>query len=316
MVTASRLENLHNPRMTHPEPLLGEAIETPVPNLLKPLLGAHMPTAGGPHNAILDGKAIGCRSVQVFTASPRQWRAPSITPEVAEKFKAAVAEAGITKTVAHDSYLINLAAEPGGETLTKSRAAFRAEIERAEALGIDFLVSHPGAHLGAGADVGIERLIESLDLIHGETAGARVRVAIETTAGQGTYLGGRFEEIARIVNGVKDPDRLVVCLDTCHVFVAGYDIRTRETYDATMAEFDRVVGLSRLQVVHANDSQKGLGSHADRHAHIGEGEIGLEAFRLLVNDTRLADLPVIVETPDSETMHAVNVKRLQDLVAG
>jgi len=295
--------------MTHPEPLLGEAIETPVPSLLKPLLGAHMPTAGGPHNAILDGKAIGCRSVQVFTASPRQWRAPAITPEVAEKFRAAVAEAGITKTVAHDSYLINLAAEPGGETLAKSRAAFRAEIERAEALGIDFLVSHPGAHLGAGADVGIARLIESLDLIHAETAGVRVRVAIETTAGQGTYLGGRFEEIARIVNGVKDPARLVVC-------VAGYDIRTRETYDATMAEFDRVVGLSRLQVVHANDSQKGLGSHADRHAHIGEGEIGLEAFRLLVNDTRLADLPVIVETPDSETMHEVNVKRLQDLVAG
>jgi len=301
--------------MTHPEPLLGEAIETPVPTLLKPLLGAHMPTAGGPHNAILDGKAIGCRSVQVFTASPRQWRAPAITPEVAAKFKAAVASAGITKTVAHDSYLINLAAAPGSETLTKSRAAFRAEIERAEALGIDFLVSHPGAHLGAGADVGIERLIESLDLIHAETAGARVRVAIETTAGQGTYLGGRFEEIARIVNGVKDPGRLVVCLDTCHVFVAGYDIRTRETYDATMAEFDRVVGLPRLQVVHANDSQKGLGSHADRHAHIGEGEIGLEAFRLLVNDPRLADLPVIVETPDSETMHAVNVKRLQDLVA-
>lgn len=302
--------------MTHPEPLLGEALDMPVPALLKPLLGAHMPTAGGPHNAILDGKAIGCRSVQVFTASPRQWRAPAITPEVAKKFRAAVAEAGITKTVAHDSYLINLAAEPGGETLAKSRAAFRAEIERAEALGIDFLVSHPGAHLGAGVDVGIARLIESLDFIHAETAGARVRVAIETTAGQGTYLGGRFEEIARIVNGVKDPARLVVCLDTCHVFVAGYDIRTRETYDATMAEFDRVVGLSRLQVVHANDSQKGLGSHADRHAHIGEGEIGLEAFRLLVNDTRLADLPVIVETPDSETMHEVNVKRLQDLVAG
>ncbi len=302
--------------MTHPEPLLGEALDTPVPTLLKPLLGAHMPTAGGPHNAILDGKAIGCRSVQVFTASPRQWRAPAITPEVAEKFRAAVAEAGITKTVAHDSYLINLAAEPGGETLTKSRAAFRAEIERAEALGIDFLVSHPGAHLGAGADVGIARLIESLDFIHAETAGARVRVAIETTAGQGTYLGGRFEEIARIVNGVKDPERLVVCLDTCHVFVAGYDIRSGETYAATMAEFDRVVGLSRLQVVHANDSQKGLGSHADRHAHIGEGEIGLEGFRLLVNDPRLADLPVIVETPDSETMHEVNVKRLQDLVAG
>ena len=296
-------------------PLLGEALDTPVPTLLKPLLGAHMPTAGGHHNAITDGVKIGCHAVQIFTASPRQWRSPSITPELAETFKRIVQENGLTKTVAHDSYLINLAAEPGSDVLAKSRAAFRGEIERAEALGVNFLVSHPGAHGGAGEDVGIARLIESLDVIHQETAGAKVRVAIETTAGQGTYLGGRFEQIARIVNGVKEPERLVVCLDTCHVFAAGYDIRTAETYEATMQQFDEIVGLARLQVIHANDSQKALGSHADRHAHIGEGEIGLEAFRLLVNDPRLAGLPVIVETPDSETMHEVNVKRLRELMA-
>lgn len=295
-------------------PLLGEAIETPVTTLLKPLLGAHMPTAGGHHNAITDGKAIGCQSVQIFTASPRQWRAPSITPELAEKFQQIVAESGITKTVAHDSYLINLAAEPGSDVLAKSRAAFRAEIERAEALGVDFLVSHPGAHGGAGEDVGIARLIESLDIIHQETAGAKVRVAIETTAGQGTYLGGRFEQIARILQGVQDPERLVVCLDTCHIFAAGYDIRTAEAYEETMQQFDEIIGLKNLQVIHANDSQKAFGSHADRHAHIGEGEIGPEAFRLLVNDPRMAGLPIIVETPESEIMHEVNVRRLNDLM--
>ena len=300
-----------NDQMT---PLLGEAIETPVTTLLKPLLGAHMPTAGGHHNAITDGKAIGCQSVQIFTSSPRQWRPTTIAPELAEKFKEIVAESNISKTVAHDSYLINLAAEPGSEVLAKSRTAFRAEIERAETLGVDFLVSHPGAHGGAGEDVGIARLIESLDIIHQETAGAKVRTALETTAGQGTYLGGKFEQLAKIISGVKNPERLAVCLDTCHVFAAGYDIRTPEAYAETMRLFDEIIGLPWLQVIHANDSQKALGSHADRHAHIGEGEIGLEAFRLLVNDPRLAGLPIIVETPESETMHEVNIKRLRDLI--
>lgn len=300
--------------MKQPTPLFGEALDTPVATLLKPLLGAHMPTAGGHHKAILSGKEIGCDTVQIFTASPRQWRAPTISPELAEAFRNAVAESGITKTVAHDSYLINLAAEPGSDVLSKSRAAFRAEIERAEALGVNFLVSHPGAHGGAGEEVGIARLIESLDIIHAETAGAKVRTALETTAGQGTYLGGRFEQLARIISGVKDPERLAVCLDTCHVFAAGYDIRTPETYAETMRLFDEIIGLKWLQVIHANDSQKAFGSHADRHAHIGEGEIGLEAFRLLVNDPRLAGLPIIVETPESETMHEVNVRRLRELL--
>ena len=296
-------------------PLLGEAIETPVTTLLKPLLGAHMPTAGGPHNAITDGVAIGCRSVQIFTASPRQWRAPSIKPEVAEKFKEVVAQSGLTKTIAHDSYLINLAAEPGSDVSEKSRAAFRGELERAEALGVDFLVSHPGAHGGAGEAAGLARLVDSLNIIHRKTPGMKVRTALETTAGQGTYLGGRFEQLAEIIRGVENPERLAVCLDTCHVFAAGYDIRTPETYAETMRQFDEVIGLKWLQVIHANDSAKALGSHADRHAHIGDGEIGLEAFRLLVNDPRLAGLPVIVETPDSDAMHAVNIKRLHDLMA-
>ena len=297
--------------MNNTHPLLGEQIATPI----VPYLGAHMPTAGGHACALTGGHGIGCEAVQIFTASPRQWRAPSIKDETVQTWRAALAECGVKKTIAHDSYLINLAAPPGSDVLAKSRTAFRAEIERAEALGLDFLVSHPGAHGGDGEDVGIARLIESLDVIHAETAGAKVRVALETTAGQGTYLGGRFEQLARILGGVQEPERLAVCLDTCHVFAAGYDIRTPATYNDTMADFDKIIGLGRLQVVHANDSQGALGSHKDRHAHIGAGEIGLEAFRLLVNDPRMAGLPIIVETPDSETMHEVNVRRLRELIA-
>lgn len=280
----------------------------------KPLLGAHMPTSGGCANAVLGGKAIGCDTVQLFTASPRQWRAAPFKPDAVQAFLSAKTDTEISKTVAHDSYLINLAAAESTDVLAKSRLAFRHEIERADLLCIDFLVSHPGAHLGAGTDAGIAQIIESLDIIHAETAGARVRVAIETTAGQGTYLGGKLAEIARILNGVKHPERLAVCLDTCHVFVAGYNIRTAEGYNETMAQFDEIIGLAHLQVIHANDSKGGLGSHLDRHEHIGDGEIGLETFRMLVNDPRFFGIPMILETPDSETMHAVNLQRLRALI--
>ena len=297
--------------MNNTHPLLGEQIPMPI----GPYLGAHMPTAGGHAVALTGGHGIGCEAVQIFTASPRQWRAPDLKDETIAAWREALAACGTKKTIAHDSYLINLAAPPGSDVLTKSRAAFRAEIARAEALGLDFLVSHPGAHGGEGEDVGIARLIESLDVIHAETAGANVRVALEATAGQGTYLGGRFEQLARILNGVQDPTRLAVCLDTCHIFAAGYDIRTPAGYEETMALFEQVVGMPWLQVVHANDSEGALGSHKDRHAHIGEGAIGLEAFRMLVNDPRLAGLPIIVETPESETMHEVNVRRLRELIA-
>lgn len=274
-----------------------------------------MPTTGGPAFAITSGHGIGCDTVQLFTASPRQWRAPAVKGDAVAAFQSAKTNTGIAKTVAHDSYLINLAAAPGSDVLEKSRAAFRAEIERADALGIDILVSHPGAHMGAGDEQGIAQIIHSLDSIHAETAGAKVRVALETTAGQGTYLGGSFSHLARILGGVRDPDRLAVCLDTCHVFVAGYDLRSPEAYAETMAQFDEIVGLPALQVVHANDSKGAFGSRLDRHAHIGEGELGLEAFRLLVNDPRLRGIPIILETPDTETMAAVNLQRLRDLVA-
>jgi len=280
----------------------------------RPLLGAHMPTAGGVYKAIESGHAIGCDTVQVFTASPRQWRSPALSDDAVRSYKSACRECGISVTIAHDSYLINLAAPPG-DILDKSRIAFRVELERAEALGIDYVVSHPGAHLGEGEGTAIERIIKSIDALHSETAGYRVKVAIETTAGQGTTLGYRFEQIARMIAGVRDPDRLVVCIDTCHLLAAGYDIRDAQSYAETMGQFDQIIGKDKLAVVHANDSQKPLGSKVDRHAHIGEGEIGLEGFRLLVNDPRVAGLPIIVETPDADTMHEVNVKRLRDLLA-
>lgn len=279
-----------------------------------PLFGAHMPTTGGPAFAITSGHEIQCDAVQLFSSSPRQWRGTVLKPEAIEAFQEAVKNTGIGKTISHDSYLINLAAPVGSEILEKSHAAFRGEIERAEQLGLDFVVSHPGSHGGDGYDVGLERLSAALDKIHEETAGAKVRVALETTAGQGTYLGGRFEHLRTILDKVKDPDRLAVCMDTCHVFTAGYDIRNEEVYEQTMEEFDKVIGLKWLQVIHANDSAKPFASHLDRHAHIGEGEIGIEAFRLLVNDKRIAGLPIIVETPESEEMHKVNVAKLRSLV--
>ena len=280
-----------------------------------PLFGAHMPTTGGPATAVITGHEIECDAVQLFSSSPRQWRGTVIKPEAIEAFHAAVKSTGVKKTISHDSYLINLAAPPGSEILEKSHAAFRGEIERAEQLGLDFVVSHPGSHGGDGVEVGLARLAAALDKIHDETAGSKVRVALETTAGQGTYLGGRFEHLRTILDTVKDPDRLAICLDTCHVFTAGYDIRNPEVYEQTMEEFDRVIGIKWLQVIHANDSAKPFASHLDRHAHIGEGEIGIEAFRLLVNDNRIAGLPIIVETPESDEMHKVNVAKLRSLYA-
>jgi deoxyribonuclease IV len=279
----------------------------------QPLLGAHMPTAGGVQSAVTTGREIGCNVVQLFTSSPRQWRSSPLKEESIAAFKAAREETGIKYCIAHDSYLINLAA-PAGEILDKSINSFREELVRAEQLGLDFLVTHMGAHGGDGEEIGLQRLCESLTKIHSDLPGYKVRVALETTAGQGTYLGSTFEHFPKIFDLVGEQERLAVCLDTCHIFAAGYDIRTPETYAETMGKFAETVGFDRLKVVHTNDSMKGLGSKADRHAAIGDGEIGLEAFRLLVNDERLNSNPYILETPDAETMHQVNLQRLKDLV--
>jgi len=271
-----------------------------------------MPTAGGLQNAVISGSRIGCETIQIFTASPRQWRSKPLPDEAVAVFRSVCAEYEIDQVVAHDSYLINLAA-PEGEIRDKSRTAFFEEMERAEALGIRYLVTHMGAHLGEGVDVGIERLIESIDLLHSQTEGSAVQVALETPAGQGTTLGASLEQFPRIFDGVRNPERLVVCMDTCHMFAAGYDLRTEEAVLATLEMVDSFIGLDRLRVVHCNDALKDFGSHVDRHAHIGEGKIGEAAFRYLVNEPRLQDKLFIIETPEAETMHAINLAKLKSL---
>ncbi|HZO87011.1 MAG TPA: deoxyribonuclease IV [Chthonomonadaceae bacterium] len=281
------------------------------------LLGAHMPTAGGLHKSLLAGKAIGCTAVQLFTSSPRQWSHPPLSAEEVAAFHAAREQTGIAFTVAHDSYLINLAA-PAADVLERSRKAFRAELDRANQLGIPWVVTHMGAHLDQGEEPATQRLIESLQRVLEETdaEGYAAGVALETTAGQGTGLGYRFEQLAEVLSGVGPHPRLGVCLDTCHVFVAGYDLRDPDAYQQTWAAFDGILGLDKLKIIHANDSKKPLGSRVDRHEHIGEGQIGIGAFARLVTDPRLAHLPIIIETPDSATMHAVNLARLKRLAAG
>jgi deoxyribonuclease-4 len=271
-----------------------------------------MPTAGGIANSLTNGRDIGCSAVQVFTSSPRQWQHKPMDLEIAAKFRETQTASEIDFTIAHDSYLINLAA-PNPEILQKSREAFRAELDRAEALGIPWVVTHMGASMESAEDDAISVLIDSFRLILQETEGMNTGIAMETTAGQGTCLGAKFEHIARVIEGCGNHDRTGVCLDTCHIFVAGYDIRDEETYDKTFADFGSIIGFDKLKAIHANDAKKPLGSKVDRHEHIGEGEIGLEAFRRLVNDPRMAHVPIIVETPDADTMHKVNVARLRDL---
>jgi deoxyribonuclease IV len=278
------------------------------------LLGAHMSTAGGIHNSFLTGKEIGCTAIQLFTGSPRQWHHPPLDPAVAAKFQAAREETCIPFACAHDSYLINLAA-PDPEVLARSRNAFRLELERADALGLPWVVTHMGAQMGSGEEAGLDLLCESLSAILQETEGLSAGVALETTAGQGTCLGAKFEHIGRVLNGCAYHPRMGVCLDTCHIFVAGYDIRTEEAYNRTFEEFGAIIGFDKLKVIHANDAKKPLGSKVDRHEHIGEGEIGMEAFGRLVTDPRMLHVPVLIETPELETMHKVNLEKLQRLAA-
>lgn len=277
-------------------------------------IGAHMPTAGGLDNAIRNGAAIGCTAIQVFTSSPQQWKATEVTSERIEKFRCALKECSIdaSKVISHDSYLINLAAPHEGLRL-KSRDGLLGELRRCDAYGIPFVVSHIGAHVGLGEAEGIKRAGEMLREILKETP-TGLTILMENTAGQGTALNTRFESLAKLLEICKGHKQLGVCLDTCHLFAAGYDIRTKPTYESTFRDFGKAVGFDRLFAIHANDSKKGLGDRVDRHENIGEGEIGIEAFRLLVNDRRLAAIPIVVETPDAAVNHARNVATLWSLI--
>lgn len=278
--------------------------------------GAHMSTSGGLHKAFARGESAGCDTVQIFSKNQQQWRARPLSEQDIAQFKAEQQRCGFKPLIVHDSYLINLAS-PNDELWEKSIAAFADELERCAQLGIPYLVTHPGAHVGSGEDPGLVREAEALNRILDAGAGQGVTVLLETTAGQGTTLGYRFEHLARLMELVRQSERLCVCVDTCHLLAAGYDIRTPETYAATFDEFDRVIGVERIKALHLNDSQKDLGSRVDRHAHIGDGCIGIEGFRSVVNDARFAGLPMILETPKGEDLaeDIENLGKLRGLIA-
>lgn len=262
-------------------------------------LGAHMSIAGGHEKALISAAAFEMTACQIFTKNASQWTAKPLDPGGIERFREQRAATGIEHLVAHDSYLINLAS-PDEALREKSRLAFRDELDRCDALGVPFLVTHPGAHMGDGAEAGLARVAEAINRIHAERPEGRTMTLLETTAGQGTCLGRTFEELAGIIELVEDKGRVGVCFDTCHAFAAGYDLREREGYEATMRAFDEIVGFSRLRAFHLNDSKKGLGSRVDRHAHIGEGELGAAAFGFVLNDPRFDGLPGLLETPKGD----------------
>jgi deoxyribonuclease IV len=259
------------------------------------LVGAHMSIAGGIHRALERGQQVNCRTIQIFLKNSNQWNAKPLTAQDLELFRENQSSFQIHPVVAHDSYLINLAS-PDAALYQKSLNAFIEEINRASFLGIPYLVMHPGAHVGSGADAGISRIAAALNQAL-DSVEPSVMILLENTAGQGSNLGYRFEELAAIIEQIKDCNRIGVCLDTAHAFAAGYDIRTQESYEAAMGEFNRLIGIDKIRVFHVNDSKKELGSRVDRHTHIGEGCIGLEAFRLLINDPRFLKIPKILETP-------------------
>lgn len=276
------------------------------------LIGAHMSTKGGLGNAVRKGKEIGCTAIQVFTSSPQQWYAKPITDDMVRDFRKAMEETGITEVVSHDSYLINLCS-PDEALALKSKESLKNELRRSSLYGIKYVVSHMGAHKGEGEAVGLTKTAEATLEILDDTPDD-VMLLMETTAGQGTDLNGRFEHLSMMLELCKGHPRLGVCVDTCHIFVAGYDIRTPEAWEKTWSQFQTLVGFDKLRTVHCNDSKRELNSRVDRHEHIGQGQLGEGTFKLLVNDDRFARIPILLETNEPETMHAVNVAKLWGLI--
>jgi deoxyribonuclease-4 len=282
-----------------------------------PLLGAHMSIAGGCHNALLIAQKYGCDTVQLFTKNANQWRGKELTEDDVGLFRKTRRHTKLRPAMAHDSYLINLASPD--ETLhRRSIEALIDEMQRAERLGLQYLVTHPGSSLGSGEEPGLARVSAALDEVHARCPGFRVKVLLEVTAGQGSNLGHRFEHIARILSLVREPKQLGTCFDTCHVFAAGYSLAPEANYQATMREFDKVIGIRWLKAFHLNDSLKPQGSRVDRHAHIGRGCLGLEPFRLLLNDPRFQGHPMVLETPkedlEGRDMDAENLATLRGLI--
>jgi len=261
-----------------------------------PRLGAHMSIAGGLSTALLRGQETGCDTIQIFTKNNNQWSAKALTEAEVRAYRELRQGTAIWPILAHDGYLINVAS-PDRRLFQKSLTALGGEVARAATLDIPTLIMHPGAHRGSGEAEGIRRVAEALDTVLAGSTASPVSICLETTAGQGSSLGYRFEHLAAIRDAVTQRERVGICLDTCHIFAAGYEIRGRKPYERTIRELDAVIGLAHLKCIHLNDSQRELGSRVDRHAHIGRGHIGLEGFRLFINDPRLRHIPMILETP-------------------
>jgi len=282
-----------------------------------PLLGAHQSIAGGYEKALLAAHALGCDTVQLFTKSTNQWAAKELTAEEIRTFRRTLKETRLRLPMAHVCYLINLAS-PDPLLLRRSVEAFVVEYERAEALGLRYLVMHPGSPVDGNVEAGLARVAHALDEVHRRCPRCRCQVLLEATAGQGNNLGHRFEHLAAILAAVAAPARLGICLDTCHVHAAGYALAPRAAYQATLREFNKVIGTKWLRAFHLNDSQKPRGSRVDRHAHIGAGSLGLEPFRLLLNDPRFRNRPMVLETPKEgdhgADMDAVNLGVLRGLL--
>ncbi|SNB46765.1 deoxyribonuclease IV [Geobacter sp. DSM 9736] len=278
-------------------------------------LGAHMSIAGGIYNAPERGTAVGCGVIQIFTQNTSRWQGKAVSDADAALFREKWRQSGLLDVASHDIYLINLASPPG-ELRDKSLSAFMEEMRRCARLGIGKIIMHPGAHQGDGEAAGIRRICEAFDLLIESVPEYAGAILLETTAGQGSSIGHTFEQLQSIISGSAYPDRFGVCVDTCHIFAAGYDIGTEDGYHRTFEEFDRIIGLSRLQAFHLNDTKKGLSSRVDRHEHIGKGALGLTPFRLLMNDQRFATVPKFLETPkgDNDEMDVINLKTLRDLI--
>ena len=287
-------------------------------------LGAHMSTAGGVYKAFQRGDACGCDSMLVFTKSNRQWKAKPLTEkDITAYRKASEQYAHVYPVAVHASYLINIAS-PDEAIWQKSYDALKIEVERAAAFQIPLLTFHPGSHMKSGEEAGLNRIATGLKQLLAETAeiAADVTICLETMAGQGTNLGYQFEHLAYVLDDVKGGERLGVCFDTCHVLAAGYDIRTPDSYAATMAQFDQVIGLEHIKCFHFNDSKHSLGERKDRHEHIGRGQVGAQGFANFLNDPRWADHPAHLETPKKEKdeagneveMDPINLAALRELI--
>lgn len=280
------------------------------------LIGAHFSIAKGLDKALFEAKSYGCNTLQIFTKNANSWKERVVTQKEIENFEQAKLETGIAEIASHTSYLIN-PATPEKKKHKMSINSLLQELVRSSNLDIPYVVLHPGSHMGAGDKEGITRIAESINEIFAKTSGISTRLLFETTAGQGSSVGHTFEQLASIISKVEKKINPGICLDTCHIFAAGYDMRTMEYYRKTMDDFDSIIGLDRLCLIHLNDSKKELGSRVDRHEQIGRGYIGLDAFKYIMNDDRLFDIPKIIETPKGTTdkdWDEINLKMLREMV--